>query len=80
MFDRIPLNDQPLLLVIIVNYRVPNLTIDCLHSLAIEVQALSGAKVIVVDNDSGDRSIEQIQVAIDQNGWQNRVLQGWHVT
>lgn len=73
MFDRIPLNDQPLLLVIIVNYRVPNLTIDCLHSLAIEVQALSGAKVIVVDNDSGDRSIEQIQVAIDQNGWRNWV-------
>ena len=65
------LHSHNFLLVVIVNYRVPNLTIDCLNSLASEVQALSGTKVIVVDNDSNDQSVEQIQAAIEQNGWEN---------
>ena len=65
------LHNHNFLLVVIVNYRVPNLTIDCLNSLASEVKALSGTKVIVVDNDSNDQSVEQIQAAIEQNRWEN---------
>ena len=61
------------LLVVILNYRTPSLTIDCLHSLADEVQSLPGTKVAVVDNDSGDRSLEQIQAAVAANNWSDWV-------
>ncbi|MGG6294361.1 glycosyltransferase family 2 protein [Leptolyngbya sp. AN02str] len=57
------------LLVVIVNYRTPALTIDCLRSLKDEVQAMSTVQVVVTDNDSGDDSINQIQRAIAQGGW-----------
>jgi N-acetylglucosaminyl-diphospho-decaprenol L-rhamnosyltransferase len=65
-------NDNPTcLLIVIVNYRTPNLTINCLHSLVSEVSTVPATKVVVVDNDSGDRSIAQISDAIAQNGWEN---------
>ena len=57
------------LLVVIVNYRTPSLTINCLHSLVSEVQLLPGMQVVIVDNDSGDRSVEQIKNAIKTEGW-----------
>ena len=57
------------LLIVIVNYRTPTLTVDCLHALAREVNFVPGTKVIVVDNDSGDRSLEHIEVAIQTQGW-----------
>lgn len=56
-------------LIVIVNYRTPTLTIDCLHSLANEVKSLPNLSAIVVDNDSGDGSIEQIETAIKTQGW-----------
>ncbi|MGQ4650677.1 glycosyltransferase [Lyngbya aestuarii] len=63
-------SDNPtLLLVVIVNYRTPGLTIDCLHSLVPEVQSLPGTRVVVSDNDSGDQSVEKIKSAIDTEGW-----------
>ena len=57
------------LLVVIVNYRTPSLTINCLHSLVSEVRLLPGMQVVVVDNDSGDQSVEQIRNAIETEGW-----------
>lgn len=57
------------LLIIIVNYRTPKLTIECLNSLAQEVQSLTGTGVIVVDNDSGDGSAAQIQATIAAKSW-----------
>ena len=57
------------LLVVILNYRTPDLTIDCLHSLVQEVQALPGTYVIVADNDSGDGSVERIGAAMVAEGW-----------
>ena len=57
------------LLVIIVNYRTAQLTINCLNSLANEIKALSGTQVIVVDNNSGDRSVAEIESAINHHGW-----------
>jgi N-acetylglucosaminyl-diphospho-decaprenol L-rhamnosyltransferase len=60
---------SPCVLVVIVNYRTPQLTINCLHSLVSEVRALSGTQVVVVDNHSGDRSSEQIESAIAREGW-----------
>jgi N-acetylglucosaminyl-diphospho-decaprenol L-rhamnosyltransferase len=57
------------LLVIIVNYRVPHLVIDCLHSVAEEIRNLPRTAVAVCENGSGDDSPETIRKAIDDNGW-----------
>ncbi|EAW37837.1 glycosyltransferase family 2 protein [Lyngbya sp. PCC 8106] len=57
------------ILVVILNYRTPQLTINGLRSLISEVQSLSNIQVVVVDNCSGDGSAEQIQAAIQAEGW-----------
>ena len=54
--------------ITIVNYRTPKLVIDCLASLVKEVE-LGKHLVVVVDNASGDDSIEQIDRAIAKNQW-----------
>lgn len=64
--------EQPTsLLVVTVNYRTANLTIDCLRSLASEIQSVPGTRVVVVDNASGDGSVAKIRCAIDTEGWEN---------
>ncbi len=57
------------LLVVIVNYRVAHLAIDCLHSVADEIGRVPGTHVAVCENGTGDDSAERIQKAIDDNGW-----------
>ncbi len=56
-------------LVVIVNYRTADLTINCLYSLVPEMQLVPGIQVTVVDNASGDDSVSKIQQAIDAEGW-----------
>lgn len=55
--------------IAIVNYRTPQLVIDCLRSLENEIQSLGDCQVAVVENDSRDGSGEKIQQAIDQQHW-----------
>jgi N-acetylglucosaminyl-diphospho-decaprenol L-rhamnosyltransferase len=55
-------------LVVIVNYRTPALTIDCLQSLAPEVARLPGTRVVVTDNASPDDSVPQLTAAIERLG------------
>jgi GT2 family glycosyltransferase len=57
------------LLVVIVNYRVVDLAIDCLHSVAEEIGRVPGTHVAICENGTGDDSAEKIQRAIDDNGW-----------
>lgn len=57
------------LLIVIVNYRSARLTINCLDSLQDEVEALGNVRVVVVDNNSGDRSVEEIESAIAIEEW-----------
>jgi GT2 family glycosyltransferase len=59
------------LLVVIVNYRVVHLTLDCLRSVEEEVRQLEGTQVAVCENGTADNSAEQIQNAIDTNGWKD---------
>jgi N-acetylglucosaminyl-diphospho-decaprenol L-rhamnosyltransferase len=54
------------LLIVIVNYRSADLTIDCLRSLAEE---LNDTKVIVTDNKSPDDSINRLNAALLENQW-----------
>lgn len=64
---------SPSLTIVILNYRTASLTINCLHSLVGEVRSLPNTQVIVSDNASDDGSLEQIQLEIDTQGWQNWV-------
>ncbi len=57
------------LMVVILNYRTPSLTIDCLRSLVGEMGSLPGTRVVIADNASGDGSVEQIGAAIETEGW-----------
>jgi len=56
-------------MVVIVNYRTPRLTVDCLQSLESEVRDLPNLRVVVTDNNSGDGSDVIITEAIRQAGW-----------
>jgi hypothetical protein len=69
MSDETQPNNLSRLIVVIVNYRTPDLTIDCLRSLVSEVRSLPGTRVVVSDNDSGDGSVEKIGTAIKTEGW-----------
>jgi N-acetylglucosaminyl-diphospho-decaprenol L-rhamnosyltransferase len=59
--------------VIIVNYRTAEMVVDCLRSLEGEREALPHLKAVVVDNASGDESVETIQKAIEDHGWRTWV-------
>ncbi|HEX2675096.1 MAG TPA: glycosyltransferase family 2 protein [Polyangiales bacterium] len=62
------------LLVVIVNYRTARLTIENLRALQPEVRERGDTRVVVVDNDSGDDSVDQIGSAIASEGWSDWVL------
>ena len=56
------------LLVVIVNYRTADLTVDCLRSLAESGCSLTG-QVVVADNDSRDGSVPLIRSKVSEAGW-----------
>jgi len=56
-------------LVVVLNYRTPNLVVRCLESLKHEVAQIGSMHVVVTDNDSGDGSVEMIGSAIEANQW-----------
>jgi GT2 family glycosyltransferase len=53
--------------VVIVNYKTANLTIDCLQSLELEVNA--NLEVLAVDNASNDNSMALFDQEIKNNKW-----------
>jgi GT2 family glycosyltransferase len=57
------------LLIVILNYRTPRLTIDCVRSLADVLDEVPTTRALVVDNGSGDGSAGAIADAIAQNHW-----------
>jgi GT2 family glycosyltransferase len=61
------------LTVIILNFRTPDITIDCLRTLAPEAAQNPLMKVVLIDNNSGDDSVPKIRAAIEENGWSS----GW---
>jgi hypothetical protein len=61
------------LLVVIVCYRVTELTIDCLHSLSTEISRCPGIRVAVCENGTGGDAEEQLRRAIAENSWDSWV-------
>jgi N-acetylglucosaminyl-diphospho-decaprenol L-rhamnosyltransferase len=57
------------LCIVIVNYRTPQLTVDCLRSLEDQVRRRGDARVVVVDGASPDDSVALIGRALDDQGW-----------
>ncbi|MCF2906661.1 glycosyltransferase family 2 protein [Octadecabacter sp. CECT 8868] len=57
--------------VVIVNYRTPDLVIDCLASLQGEVAPDLTLKICVGDAQSGDGSVELITQAVEKAGYDN---------
>ena len=60
---------ERLLTIIVINFRSPQLTIDCLGSLAPELAAFPGVHVFVVENGSGDDSARRIGEYVESAGW-----------
>jgi GT2 family glycosyltransferase len=54
---------------VIVNFKTTELAVECLHSIAPEVSVLPSARVVVVDNGSGDGSVERIRRALQDQRW-----------
>ena len=59
----------PDIAVAIVNYRTPELTLECVASLVPERAAFPSLRAVVVDGGSADGSAERIAEAVAANGW-----------
>ncbi|MDG3008124.1 glycosyltransferase family 2 protein [Paludisphaera mucosa] len=57
------------LLVVVLCYKVPELAIDCLRSLAPEIARIPGARAGICENGTGPEAAERLRRAIDENGW-----------
>jgi N-acetylglucosaminyl-diphospho-decaprenol L-rhamnosyltransferase len=57
------------LLVVVVSYRVTDLTIDCLRSLSSEIGRIPGARVALCENGTGGNAAELLRNAIASNDW-----------
>ncbi len=60
------------LAIVILNYRTPDLVTQCLESLVMEREGVRFV-VIVVDNNSGDGSVDRIEEDIRSNQWEKWV-------
>jgi N-acetylglucosaminyl-diphospho-decaprenol L-rhamnosyltransferase len=61
------------LFIVVLCYRVPELTIDCLRSLSGEIGRVPVTKVALLENGSGGDSAERLRKAIQENGWDSWV-------
>ena len=64
---------EVVLSIVIVNYKTPNLVTDCLESLLPELEGVD-ARVIIVDNNSGDNSCDIIHAWLAERDPKNIVL------
>lgn len=58
---------------ILVNYQTSELTMDAVDALLVELRPMAGFHVYVVDNDSGDGSLERLRQGAMDRGWQGAV-------
>jgi GT2 family glycosyltransferase/serine acetyltransferase len=58
---------------VIVNYKTPAETTAATAGLLRELEGLGSSHVFIVDNDSGDGSVERLNAAVAERGWGDRV-------
>jgi GT2 family glycosyltransferase len=64
----------PNLAIVILNYRTPGLTVDCLESLhSLQSEIPGGFRTFVVENGSADDSATRLRATIDQRNWNDWV-------
>ncbi len=61
------------LLVVIVNYKTPEMTLESVVSALRETQHIADTKIAVVDNDSQDASLEKLRQAALDAAWGDQV-------
>lgn len=61
------------LAIIIINFRTPQYTEDCLSSIEPERASVPGLRVVLVENASGDDSLPRLREAIAKRGWSSWV-------
>jgi GT2 family glycosyltransferase len=61
------------LLVIIVNYRHADMTVGAVKSVLTELEGID-SRVVIVENGSGDGSLEKLQRAVIDQAWTGRVF------
>ena len=59
--------------VVIVNYRTPELALDCLRSLAVERGNVPTLTAFLVEGGSGDGSADMLRSGIEENDWHHWV-------
>jgi N-acetylglucosaminyl-diphospho-decaprenol L-rhamnosyltransferase len=55
--------------IVIVNYRVTDLTMQCLRSLPSEVASVCGCRVAICENGTGPEAASQLQECLQDHGW-----------
>lgn len=63
-----PVLNTPVLNTIVLNFRTPDLSIMAVEGALREMQGIAGG-VTLVDNDSGDGSLEKMQAEAEARGW-----------
>ena len=61
------------LLVVIVNYRTAEMTLDAAGTALTELRSYPDARITIVDNASGDGSADRIESVIEAKTWGDRV-------
>lgn len=59
---------EPRLLVVVLNYRTAEMTLRAAEAALREMDGLS-AEMVIVDNESGDGSLETMHAAAEARGW-----------
>lgn len=61
------------LLVVILNYRVTDLTVDCIRSMAGRLDRIPGARAVVLENGTGGDAAERLRRAIEDSPCRSRI-------
>lgn len=59
--------------IVLINYKTPELTLRALRDALVDVAALPGSRVCLIDNGSGDGSVPVLEAALDAEGLRDRV-------
>jgi hypothetical protein len=61
------------LAAILLNYRTPDMSLEALHALLRELEGIEATRVLLVDNGSGDDSVERLRAGVAELGAGDRV-------